>query len=66
MRAMVSYQGRYYAAEQDRRGRADEADLVVYKGATEILRKAIPKCETVDELRVATVKALERFREEEL
>lgn len=64
MRAMVSYQGRYYAAEQDRRGRADEADLVVYKGAKEILRRSIPKCETVDELRVATVKALEKLKEE--
>lgn len=64
MRAMVSYQGRYYAAEQDRRGRADEADLVVYKGAKEILRRSIKKCETVDELRVATVKALEKLKEE--
>ncbi len=66
MRAMVSFGGRYYAAEQDRRGRAEEADLVIYKGATEILRRSIPKCETVDELRVAAVKALEKYREEEL
>lgn len=64
MRAMVSFGGRYYAAEQDRRGRADEADLVVYKGAREILRRSMPKFETVDELRVATVKALEKLKEE--
>lgn len=64
MRAMVSFGGRYYAAEQDRRGRADEADLVVYKGAAEILRRSIKKCETVDELRMATVKALEKLKEE--
>lgn len=64
MRAMVSFGGKYYAAEQDRRGRADEADLVVYKGAKEILRRSMPKFETVDELRVATVKALEKLKEE--
>ena len=64
MKAMVAYKDKMFYAEQDRRGRAEEADLVIYKGAKEILRRSIPKCETVDELRVATVKALEKLKEE--
>lgn len=63
MRAMVSYMGRFYAAEQDRRGWGEEAELVIWKGATEIYRRAIPKCRTEDELRIATVKALEKMKE---
>ena len=42
MRAMVPYKGRLYAAEQDRRGWGEEAELVIYRGATEIYRKPVP------------------------
>ena len=60
MKAMVAYKGRMYFAEQDRRGRAEEADLVIYKGADEIIRRSVPKLNNVDELRVATVRLLKK------
>lgn len=59
MRAMVPYKGRYYAAEQDRRGWGEEAELVIYRGATEIYRKPVPKLRDKDELIRITVRTLE-------
>ena len=66
MKAMVAYKGRMYFAEQDKRGRAEEADVVVYKGADELLRCSLPKVQTVDELRRIVVRMmLRRDRNEE-
>lgn len=59
MRAMVPYKGRFYAAEQDRRGWGEEAELVIYRGATEIYRKPVPKLRDKDELIQVTVRTLE-------
>ena len=66
MKAMVSYKGKMYFAEQDRRGRGDEADIVVYEGADELLRCSLSKVQTVDELRRIVVRMmLRRDRNEE-
>ena len=62
MKAMVAYKGKYILAEQDKRGMGTEADLVLYKGATEIYRSSHPKYRNVDELRVRTVKTLEGMK----
>ena len=60
MRGMVAYKGKMYLAEQDKRGRAEEADVVVYKGAEELFRRSMPKMDTMDDLRTAVVKMLAR------
>lgn len=66
MKAMVAYKGKMYFAEQDRRGRADEADIVIYKGADELYRCSMPKMSTIDELRTTVVRMLlRRDRNEE-
>lgn len=59
MKGMVAYKGRMYFAEQDRRGRGEEADVVIYKGADEICRCSLPKMDTLDELRRTVVRMLE-------
>lgn len=59
MRAMVSYKGRDYLAEQDKRGRRDEADLVIYKASREIYRGAWRKLKSEDEMRRKAYKVLE-------
>ena len=59
MRAMVSYKGRSYLAEQDKRGRRDEADLVIYKASREIYRGSWRKLKSEDEMRRKAYKVLE-------
>lgn len=58
MRVRITKDGVKYIAEQDKRGRADEAEVVIYKGMTEMIRFNAPKL-TEDELTEMVMPILE-------
>lgn len=51
MRVHTDYNGSIFFAEQDRRGRRDEADVIIRKNGKIIFWKAAPKMKSEEELR---------------
>ena len=64
MRTMVAYKDNVYLVEQDKRGRANEADLVIYKHSKEIYRSSWRRLKDEDEMREKAHKVLEAMIKE--
>lgn len=60
MKTPVSWMGKLYIANQDRRGSGTEADIVITYRASEIYRKAHKKLASVEELRLFALTILKR------
>lgn len=61
MRTPVSYKGKLYIANQDRRGSSTEADIVITYRATELYRAAHEKLDSAEELRLVALSILRRL-----
>lgn len=59
MRVRIIKDGIKYVAEQDKRGRRDEADLVIYEASRGIYRGSWRKLKSEDEMRRKAYKVLE-------
>ena len=64
MRTMVAYKDNVYLVEQDKRGKANSIDLVIYKHSKEIYRSSWRRLKDEDEMREKAHKVLEAMLKE--